>query len=203
MKTLTKFVRTTLLGGVFFLIPIVVLIIILAKALDYSNKVLQAIVTHILAASELSATEATVFSIVSLALLCLLAGLVARTMTGQRLVSGLETSVLSKVPAYEYLKQESASALGVATMTELPVVLVETDISWKIGIQTETPAGGLVTVFIPGAPNPHSGEVCFVPTERIRTVEIKLLGALNCIRRCGIGAPALLNNFSVLPTARS
>jgi uncharacterized membrane protein len=198
MEPMARFIRTTLLGGVFFLIPIVVLVIILAKALEYSNKVLQAVVVHLLAASELSPTAATVLSIVTLAVVCLLAGLVARTITGQRLVRGLESSVLSKVPAYEYLKQESASALGVATMTELPIVMVETDFGWQIGVQTDMPKGGFVTVFLPGAPNPHSGAVYFVPTDRIRSAEVKLVAALNCMRRCGIGAAALLNDFTAL-----
>jgi UDP-N-acetylmuramyl pentapeptide phosphotransferase/UDP-N-acetylglucosamine-1-phosphate transferase len=70
MNTLTRFVRTTILGGVFFLIPIVVLVIVLAKALEYANKALQVIVVHILAASELSATAATVLSVVIVALVC-------------------------------------------------------------------------------------------------------------------------------------
>jgi uncharacterized membrane protein len=196
MKTLARFVQTTVLGGVFFLAPIVVLIIILAKALEYANKVLQAFVVHILAASELSPTGATVLSIVTVALVCFLAGLIAHTMVGQRLVRGLEDSVLSKVPGYEYLKQESASALGVATVTALPVVLVETDFGWQIGVQTETASGGLVAVFLPGAPNPHSGSVYFVPAGRIRSSEVKLVAALNCMRRCGIGAAALLKDFS-------
>jgi uncharacterized membrane protein len=203
MKTLTRFIRTTILGGAFFLIPIVVLIIILAKALDYANKILQAVLAHVAVASELSATAATALSIFTVALVCFLAGLVARSMRAQRLVRGLESSVLSKVPAYEYLKQESASALGVATMTEQPVVLVETDVGWQIGVQTETARGGFVTVFLPGAPNPHSGGVYFVPADRIRSAEVKLVGALNCMRRCGLGAPALLNDFSVLASAHS
>ena len=38
MKTITQFVRTTVLGGVFFLAPIIVLIIILAKAFDYAKR---------------------------------------------------------------------------------------------------------------------------------------------------------------------
>lgn len=142
MRTLARFVHTTILGGVFFLAPIVVLIIILAKALEYANKVLQAFVAHILATSELSPTGATMLSIVTVALVCFLAGLIAHTIVGQRVVKRLEDSVLSKVPAYEYLKQESASALGVATMTELPVVLVETDFGWQIGVQTEMASGG-------------------------------------------------------------
>ena len=58
MKTLTRFVRTTILGGVFFLIPIVVLSIVIAKALEYTNKALRILANQILAASELSATGA-------------------------------------------------------------------------------------------------------------------------------------------------
>jgi uncharacterized membrane protein len=203
MKTLTRFVRTTSLGGVFFLIPIVVLTLILAKALEYANKVLQALAVHILAASELSATAATAMSVVIIALICFLAGLVARTVTAQKLIKGLEASVLSKVPAYEYLKQEGASALGVATMTEQPVVLVETEIGWQIGVQTEEASGGFATVFLPGAPNPHSGAVYFVPADRIRSADVKLVAALNCMRRCGLGAPALLRDFSVIASSSS
>jgi len=62
-----------------------------------------------LTASELSPPAATALSIVVVALVCFLAGLVSRAMTAQRL-KGLEDAVLSKVPAYE-LKQESARAL--------------------------------------------------------------------------------------------
>jgi uncharacterized membrane protein len=203
MKTLTRFVRTTSLGGVFFLIPIVVLTLILAKALEYANKVLQALAVHILAASELSATAATAMSVVIVALVCFLAGLIARTVTAQKLVKGLEASVLSKVPAYEYLKQEGASALGVATMTEQPVVLVETEIGWQIGVQTEKASGGFATVFLPGAPNPHSGAVYFVPADRIRSADVKLVAALNCMRRCRLGAPGLLRDFFVIASSSS
>jgi uncharacterized membrane protein len=203
MKTLARFVRTTVLGGVFFLIPIVVLVIILAKAFEYINKALQAIAVHITASSELSQAGVTVLSVLIVAFVCFLAGLAARTVTAQRLVGGLEASVLSKVPAYEYLKQESASALGVATMTMQPVVLVESDVGWQIGIQMEATSGGFATVFLPGAPNPHSGSVYFVPADRVRSAEVKLVGALNCMRRCGAGAPELLEHFSVLASAHS
>jgi uncharacterized membrane protein len=186
MTTLTRFVRTTILGGVFFLIPIVVLSIVIAKALEYTDKFLRALATHILAASELSATGAMVMSVVVIALTCFFAGLIARTVTAQELIKLLESSILSKVPACEYLKQEGASALGVATMTEQPIVLVESDIGWQVGVQTEAASGGFVTVFVPGAPNPHSGTVYFVPADRIRTADVKLVAALNCMRRCGL-----------------
>ena len=191
MKTIAQFVRTTILGGVFFLAPIVVLIVILAKAFDYAKKGLNAVLVHIPAASDLSGGAATALAIAVVALVCFLAGLVARTMAAQRVIDALESSVLSKIPAYDYLKQESASALGVAEIAEHPVVFVPMEGGWQLGVQTEALSGGLVSVFVPGAPDPHSGSVFFFSKDNVRPAGVKLAAGLNCLRRCGAGASAL------------
>jgi uncharacterized membrane protein len=191
MKTLALFVRSTILGGVFFLAPIVVLIVVLAKAFGYAKTGVHGVVVHVPGVSDLSVGAATVVSIAMVALVCLLAGLIANTLTAQRLVNALESSVLSKIPAYEYLKQESASALGVAEIGELPVVFVPMEGGWQLGVQTETLSNGLVSIFVPGAPNPHSGSVFFFSTDSVRPAGIKLAAGLGCLRRCGAGASAL------------
>jgi uncharacterized membrane protein len=174
MKRMAQFVLTTILGGVFFLAPIVVLIVILAKAFGYAKTGLHAIVVHIPAASDLSVGVATALSITMVALVCLLAGLVANTLIAQRLVNALESSVLSKIPAYEYLKQESASAFGVAEIGELPVVFVPVEGGWQLGVQTEALSNGLVSIFVPGAPNPHSGSIFLFSMDNVRPAGIKL-----------------------------
>ncbi len=191
MKTIAQFVRTTILGGVFFLAPIVVLIVILAKAFDYAKKGLNAVLVHIPAAADLSAGAATALAVVVVALVCFLAGLVARTMAAQRVIDALESSVLSKIPAYDYLKQESASALGVAEIAEHPVVFVPMEGGWQLGVQSEALSGGLVSVFVPGAPDPHSGSVFLFSKDNVRPAGVKLAAGLNCLRRCGAGASAL------------
>jgi uncharacterized membrane protein len=195
MKTIAQSVRATIVGGVFFLAPIVVLIVILAKAFDYAKKGLNVVFVHIPAASELSAGAATVLSVTIVALVCLLAGLVAHTVIAERLVNLLESSLLSKIPGYDYLKQESASALGVAEIAELPLVFVPMEGGWQLGVQTEALSGGLVSIFVPGAPNPHSGSVFFFSTDTVRPAGIKLAAGLNCLRRCGTGASALSANW--------
>jgi uncharacterized membrane protein len=124
MNAIAQFVRTTIVGGLLFLAPIVVLIVILAKAFECAKKGLSAVLVYFPAAYELSAGAATALSVVLVALVCFLAGLLARTVPAQHIVNALESSVLSKIPAYEYLKQESASALGAAQSTDLPVVFV-------------------------------------------------------------------------------
>ena len=191
MKTIVQFVRTTIVGGLFFLAPIIVLLVILAKAFEYSKKGLNAVLVYLPAASELSPGAATALSVALVALVCFLAGLVAGSASAQRLINVLESVALSKIPGYDYLKQESASALGVAGVAELPVVLVPMEGGWQIGVQTETVSDGLVSIFVPGAPNPHSGSVFFFSQDTVRPAGIKLTAALNCLRRCGAGAPAL------------
>jgi hypothetical protein len=54
MKAIALFARTTIVGGVFFLAPIVVLIVILAKAFGFAKTGLQAVVVHIPGVSDLS-----------------------------------------------------------------------------------------------------------------------------------------------------
>ena len=125
------------------------------------------------------------------ALICFLAGLLARTAPAQHIISALKSSVLSQIPAYEYLKQESASALGAAQSTDPPVVFVPMEGGRQLGLQTEPLADGLVPIFVPGAPNPHSGSVFFFPPDIIRPTDVELVAALNCLRRCGAGALAL------------
>ena len=63
MKTIAQFVRTTIIGGLFFLAPIVVLIVILAKAFDFAKKGLNAVLVHFPAASDLSAGAATALAV--------------------------------------------------------------------------------------------------------------------------------------------
>jgi uncharacterized membrane protein len=121
MKAIAPFARTTIVGGVFFLAPIVVLIVILAEAFGYAKTGLHAVVAHIPGVSDLSVGVATALSTAMITLICFLAGLVAHTLIAQRFVNALESSELSNIPAYEYLKQESASALASARLESSPL----------------------------------------------------------------------------------
>ena len=81
-------------------------------------------------AGMLRAGAATALSVVLVALVCFLAGLLARTVPAQHIVNALESSVLSKIPAYEYLKRgphalwtmaaSASQALRTASIDSLP-----------------------------------------------------------------------------------
>jgi uncharacterized membrane protein len=196
MQAISHFVRTTILGGVLFLTPIVVLGFILGKAYSIAKRGLKPLTAMIPDSFASGAAVTAVATIVLLALVCFLAGLFARTVWAQRMVNGLEASVLSKVPGYEYMKQAGASVLGAGEMEDHPVVLAELGGALRIGLQTDVLANGFVAVFIPNSPNPTSGGVFLVPPDRVRPASVSLAGAMGCLRRCGTGSAQA---FSGLP----
>lgn len=201
MKAISHFLRITVLGSVLFLAPIVVLAFILDKAFDFARRALKPVTAIIPDRLVSGVTAEAIMAIVLIAILCFLAGLFARTRPAQRIMAELEFSVLSKVPAYEYLKQAGASVMGLGEMADHPVVLAQLGGAWRIGVQTDVVGGGLVAVFIPNSPNPMSGSVFLVAGDSVRPASVPLAAAIGCLRRCGAGSEAFLSEIA--PSVRT
>jgi uncharacterized membrane protein len=197
MKTLSHFVGTTILGGVLFLTPIVVLAFVLGKAFQFVSLALKPVAARVPDRLASAPTATAILTVALLAIVCFLAGLFAQTHAAQRFVRGLEGSVLSKLPGYEYLKQAGTSVLGFGETAEHPVVLAHLGDAWRIGVQTDHVGKDLVAVFLPNSPNPLSGSVFFVAADRVRPLEGSLASAIACLRRCGTGSGTLLSGASV------
>jgi len=197
MKTISRFLGTTILAGVLFLAPIVALAIVLNKAFVFLRRGLQPITALFPDRFASAPTTTAVAAFALLGLACFFAGLLARTLLAQRFVSGLEQAVLSELPGYEYLKQAGTSFLGVSESSEHPVVIVHLGGAWRIGVQTDA-ADGAVAVFVPNSPNPMSGSVYFVAADRVRPANVPLASAIACLRRCGIGAWSVLSGLPVV-----
>jgi uncharacterized membrane protein len=203
MKAISHFLRITVLGGVLFLTPIVVLVFILGKAFDFARRALKPVIAIIPDRLVSGAPTEAILAIVLIAILCFLAGLFARTRPAQRIIAELESSMLSKVPAYEYLKQAGASVMGLGEMADHPVVLAQLGGAWRIGVQTDAVGGGLVAVFIPNSPNPMSGSVFLVAADSVCPASVPLATAMGCLRRCGAGSEVFLSELTPgVPPAR-
>ena len=196
MKALLRFVGVTILGGVLFLTPIAVLGLLLSKAFDFLRRSLQPLTALIPQNLASAPTMTAVLAILLLGLTCFFAGLFAQTILAQKIVSGLEAAVLSKLPGYEYLKQAGTSVLGLSESAEHPVVLTHLGGAWRIGVQTDFVGGGFVAVFVPNSPNPMSGSVFLVAADCVRPANVPLASAIACLRRCGTGSGSLLNELS-------
>ena len=196
MRPISRFVGTTILGGVLFLTPIVVLGFVLSRAFDIVRRGLKPLTALIPDNLASGPTMTAILAIFVLALLCFVAGLSARTALAQSVVSGIEATVLSKLPGYEYLKEAGTSVLGLGEAAEHPVVFANFGGAWRVGVQTDVVGAGFVAVFIPNSPNPMSGSLFFMAADQVRPANAPLSSAIACLRRCGAGSTAFAGEFA-------
>jgi uncharacterized membrane protein len=197
MNKILRFLRTTLVGGLLFLVPIIVVVAIIGKALVLAHRLVDPLAERIPFESVIGLRTPVLLAVGVLVLFCFLAGFLARTALAQKIVNGLETAVLSNVPGYEFLKGVGESMLGVEKKSAHETVLARIEDAWQIGFVVERLENGLLAVFIPGAPNPHSGSVYFMTPDRVMPAAIPQASALKCLKRLGAGSNALLRGLSL------
>lgn len=190
-----QFLRVTLAGGLLFLVPFVVLAIIVNKALALAHKIVAPLAAHIPLESVAGIRMERLLAIATILLFCFIAGCLARTALAKRAVKWLETTVLSNIPAYEFLKSIGEGMLGVQPEAKWEVVFANMDGVWRIGFLVERLDNGLLTVFLPDAPNPHSGEVHFMKSDQVMPVNVAQPAALKCLKRLGAGSNTLFGTL--------
>ncbi|QLC66482.1 DUF502 domain-containing protein [Flavobacterium sp. LPB0248] len=194
MKSILKILKATFLGGILFLVPLVVLLIVLEKGYGLVQKTTLPLVSTLPKVSVLGLAIQELVGILIIILICFIAGLLARTAAAEKLVQKLEDGILSFVPGYSFMKSMNENILGLESKDDLKVILVPTDAGLQFAFLIEQVSDEKFTVFIPDAPNPWSGSVVFVDKKDITEIDITQKQALACIRKLGYGSEELLKN---------
>ena len=192
MNKFFMFFKTTIKGALWFLFPLVVLIIVIGKAHQIASTIVSPLADLIPVHSILGNGLAHVLAVVTLVLFCFLASLLSKTQPARKAVDWLESTFLSKLPGYDFLKRIGGNLLHVEDDGNHPVVLARIEDAWQIGYLMETLDNGLYAVFIPNAPMPLSGCLFFMTEDRFKRLDISIPEAQQCIRRLGHGAKELL-----------
>jgi uncharacterized membrane protein len=98
------FIKTTVIGGLVFLAPVVVFIVVLAKAAGLMMMVAEPMAAWVPIDAVGGVALANIIAVVAVMLICFIAGLVARAAFLPAIVGDLESKVLSKIPGYEIIK---------------------------------------------------------------------------------------------------
>ncbi|HEY1195458.1 DUF502 domain-containing protein [Flavobacterium sp.] len=194
MKSILKIIKATFLGGILFLAPLVVLLLILEKGYGIIQKVTLPLVNNLPRIHVLGIALQELVGIIIIILICFLAGLLAKTSKAKKLIQKLEDGILSFVPGYSFMKSMNENIMGIESKENLKVILVPTDAGWQFAFLIEQIDENNFTVFVPDAPNPWSGSVVFVEKKDIKEVDMSQKQALACIRKLGFGSKELLKN---------
>ena len=190
-----RFLRTTFIGGILFLVPVSVLAIVLAKPVALARKIVEPIGDKLPFESIVGLETPFLMALLLIILLCFLSGLLAMTRLAKKGVQQAEAVILSKVPGYELLKSLSLSLVGKESDDTYSVVMLTIDGIGQFALLIEEGDGedGLATVFVPDAPNPTSGGVFFVPGDLITPIDVSLSDAMRSLKGFGAGSADIRN----------
>lgn len=165
-----QFLKTTVIGGVVFLVPVVVLLLVLNEAVALMLLIAEPLADVVPMDSIAGVATANVIAVFAILLACFVAGLIARTRSVTRLAEKLERAILSKLPGYAMIKS-IATTLDPSQQAELQPVLVNFDVRSRLGLEVEQVGEDRRVVYFPGAPNAWAGIVEIVPAERVEKLD--------------------------------
>jgi uncharacterized membrane protein len=161
MEKRASFLKTTLIGGLVFLIPFVIIIAVLGKAIRI------------------------------MIFLCFFAGLVARSVPGRSAFRWLDSKLMAVIPGYAFAKSFTGSIEKGEEKKVLVPVLAKFDDQAQVGFEVERLENGLVAVFLPGSPDTWSGTVTYLTEDRVDILNIDFATVTKTLRTIGRGSQQL------------
>ena len=191
MKKIVEFVKATLVGGLVFLVPVVLTVYIVGKALFVAKKLAEPVSSHLPLGTVVGVAVVDLLGLLIIMLICFFAGLVARSARARSLVDQAEHRFLWKLPVYGMVKGVTESISEAETKSFKPV-LARLDDASQIAFEIERLSDGRVVVFMPGAPDAWSGSVMIMTEDRVSPLSISVVNAVQNLRARGKGTAALL-----------
>lgn len=229
-----SFLRATAIGGIFFLLPLVVVCFLLGQLGQLVFAV--ALQAQPILRDWLGIQGATgyvlvfVIAVLVIVLLCFVAGILASRSLARRFTLSIEKYLLMLFPRYAIFKEQlSGNIGGEIAKNRLKPVCVQLEGHTRLGFEVErteeeppegerpavTQPGSsapglseqstdrvgshveLVTVFLPGSPDPWSGTVINVAPDRVRVIQSPFPDVLGAFEKLGLDSQKILRGESV------
>lgn len=180
-----RFLRTTAIGGIFFLLPLTVVGMLLGQVVSIIWTASGAVSGYLPKETPLGYALLFLSGIVILVLLCFLAGIIARRAVGRKFIETTEKYLLMLFPRYAIFKEQLSGNIGGTEFrnTMKPVTFVCIDYE-RIAMEVER-SGQRVTLFLPGSPDPWSGTVVITTADKVRPIEANFGDAMATFEQLG------------------
>jgi uncharacterized membrane protein len=190
MPAFKEFMKTTIIGGALFLVPVILLGLILRHAMGFAGKFAKPIAAQFPQHQIAGVAVATIVAALVLLVLSFCAGLAARTRAGKSATHWLEETLLGNLPQYRMVKSLAEGLTQVEGVQGMHPALVSIEGELK---------EGWVAVFLPQSPTPMSGNVMYLPATRVRLLKIPIPEAMMLVKRMGVGSATALSAADLTP----
>jgi len=188
-----KPVKSTIVGGLIFLIPLAIVIAALGQVFMFMAKVAEPISALIPIESIAGIAFVNIATLIGTLALCFFAGLVARSAFGGKISEAVESKIYTLFPRYAFVKSMTTALAGEQDSQTLKPVLAKFDDVTQIAFEVERNEKGLVTLYLPGSPDPWSGSLVHMTEDRVDPLDVDFATVIKELRTVGRGASETLS----------
>jgi uncharacterized membrane protein len=192
-KPFVKFMMTTIMGGLLFLVPLVFLVFVLGKAIGFMMIIAKPLADWLPVDTVGGVALANLLAVLAVILVSFIAGLVARHTMAGGMVKTLESKILVKIPGYAMVKGIKSGFDASETDGMKPVAL-KLGSAERIALEIEKLPDGRSMVYIPSAPSPWSGVTQILPAEQLTYLDVPITRVLEITEKYGHGVDELLQS---------
>jgi len=188
MKYAREFVVSTVVGGLFIVVPVYLAVLLLLKGMQSVGNLVRPIAAMVpdwLPAENL-------LSLILVLALCFLIGIAVRTRTGRAVRERMEVAFFERLPGYGLLRSLTQRLAGNSDEEAWRPALVELEDALVPAFIIEELADGRFTIFVPSVPTPLAGAVYILAPERVHILDVPFTQAIQSISRWGSGSKDLV-----------
>ncbi|MCC9644551.1 DUF502 domain-containing protein [Rhodopirellula sp. JC740] len=178
-----SFLRTTAIGGIFFLLPLLVVLVLIGQLVQVIYAVAVALLPFLNDYTPFHDTTGylIVFAIATLVLIlaCFISGIMARRSIARQFTRLVEKYLLMLFPRYAIFKEQLSGNIGGSiSKNRLRPVVVQLEGYARLAFEVERRDHATnqtdplaVTLYLPGSPDPWSGTVVMVEASRVSPID--------------------------------
>jgi uncharacterized membrane protein len=188
MRYAREFITSTLIGGLLFVVPVYLAVLLLLKGMKSVGTLVRpftALLPDWVPAERL-------LSLLLVLTICFLVGFALRTRSGRAIRERLEVVFFGKLPGYGLIRSLTQRMAGDASETAWMPALIELEDALVPGFVIEPLDDGRFTVFVPSVPTPLAGAVYVLKAERVHLLDVPFTQAVRSISRWGSGSRELV-----------
>jgi uncharacterized membrane protein len=184
MKYAREFITSTVVGGLFIVVPVYLAVLLLLKGMKSVGGLVRPIAALI---PDWLPAEGLLSLLLVLAL-CFLIGVAVRTPSGRAVRERMEMVFFERLPGYGLLRSLTQRLAGDSEEHTWRPALAELEDALVPAFIIEELDDGRFTVFVPSVPTPLAGAVYVLRPERVHILDIPFTQAIKSISRWGSGS---------------
>ena len=182
-----EFLKTTIIAGLVVVLPILAVLALFAFFMNTVIGIIAPIAGKLPIHTFGGYVWATLVTVFMLAAIAFMAGLFVQLRVGHLTQERVDKFLVKWLPGYQMVKNLTRQLVGHEGMEFAPALVdLQGSGAWVLGLIVEEPAEGQFTIFVPSSPAVTLGQVYFLPGDRVRRLEARLVDVVNSLTQWGV-----------------